>query len=49
MTQQTCYDFITIAAYNKHATVEELLETVFSIRSDPRLYSELPSLLVDGQ
>jgi ribosome-interacting GTPase 1 len=28
------------AATNKHATIEELLETVFSVWSAPRLYSE---------
>jgi hypothetical protein len=31
------------ATTNKNETIKELLEMVFSIRSDPRLYSELPS------
>jgi hypothetical protein len=38
--------------HNKHATVEELLEVVFPILSDLRLYSELLSavlVLVDSQ
>jgi hypothetical protein len=29
--------------HNKRATIEELLETVFSVGSKPRLYGELPS------
>jgi hypothetical protein len=28
---------------NKHATIKELLETVFYIWSNPRLHSDLPS------
>jgi hypothetical protein len=30
-------------AINEHATTEELMEAVFSIRSLPRLYSEDPA------
>jgi hypothetical protein len=41
MAHWTCYDVIAIAAQNKYETIEELLEMVSSIRSDPRLYSEL--------
>jgi hypothetical protein len=29
-----------MAATNKHGTIEELLEAVFSVRSMPRLYNE---------
>jgi hypothetical protein len=29
-----------MAPTEKHATIEELLETVFSVRSVPRLYKE---------
>jgi hypothetical protein len=28
--------------HNKHRTIEELLETLFSVGSEPRLYGELP-------
>jgi hypothetical protein len=34
------------AAKNTHATIEESLETVFSIGSAPRLYNEDPRLAV---
>jgi hypothetical protein len=44
MAQETDYyvikQIIHCYAMNKHATIEELLETVFSVRYDPMLYNE---------
>jgi hypothetical protein len=40
MAQESYYDVIVIDTPNKHTTREELLEVVFSVRPNPRLYNE---------
>jgi hypothetical protein len=37
-----------MAAIDMHTTIEELLETVFSVQSMPRLYNEGQLLLEDS-